>query len=365
MKNLALFHRSQKPLGIYWRATLRRSHLLHIGGSDKASPSRKSIFCAWFFPVALSLFALPVLAESQWETLETKGEPVPRHEAAFVEFGGEFYLLGGRGIRPVCILNPETMEWRQASKPPIEFHHFQPVVFDDKIVIVGAMTGPFPKETPVEKVVIYDPKKDEWSFGHDIPKERQRGGAGVVLVDDKIYIVGGIVNGHIGGFVDWFDQYDPKTGEWKKLTDAKHKRDHFQCAYLDGKIYAAGGRTTSQGTGQLFDLTVPAVDVYDLKTGKWSVLIEDLPTPRAGNSTATIHKDIVVAGGESMAQNTAHTEVEAWDTENECWHNFPPLNCGRHGTGLILHNQYIYTCSGSGNRGGSPELKSTERLKLD
>ena len=57
------------------------------------------------------------------------------------------------------------------------------------------------------------------------------------------------------------------------------------------------GRTTSKETGQVFDLVVPEVDVYDLTTGQWSVLKEDLPTPRAGNSTAAIGKDVVVAGG--------------------------------------------------------------------
>lgn len=314
--------------------------------------------------LALSIVTVISHAAARWETLETQGEPVPRHEAAFVEFNGEFYLLGGRGIRPVSIYNPEKNTWRNASKPPIEFHHFQPVTYDGKILIICAMTGPFPKEKPLARVLIYDPANDAWSWGHEIPETRRRGSAGVVLVDGRIYVVGGIVNGHIGGYVKWVDQYDPSTGEWMKLKDAKNKRDHFQCAFLDGKIYAAGGRTTSQETGQLFDLTVPEVDVYELKNARWSQLKEDLPTPRAGNSTAAVGKDIVVAGGESTAHQHAHTEVEAWDTEKECWHDYPPLNRGRHGTSLILHNNYIYTCSGSGNKGGSPELKSTERLKL-
>lgn len=207
------------------------------------------------------LLTTSVFAADQWETVETTGTPAARHEAAFVEFEGEFYLIGGRRIQPVCIFNPETQTWRNASKPPIEFHH-------------------------------------------------------------------------------------------------------FQAAFLDGKIYAAGGRRTSQETKQVFDLVVPEVDVYDLKTGIWSVLKENLPTPRAGNSTAAIGDDVVVAGGESMSQKEAHSEVEAWDTKKECWHNYPSLNRGRHGTSLILHKNCIYTCSGSGNRGGGPELKTTERLKL-
>jgi len=313
--------------------------------------------------IALLLTA-PTFAEPAWETISTIGEPVARHEAAFVEFDGEFYLMGGRRIQPVCIFNPETARWRKASKPPIEFHHFQPVTYNGKILIICAMTGPYPNETPLDRILIYDPKSDAWSWGNSIPEERRRGSAGVVLVDQKIYVVCGITHGHVGGYVNWLDQYDPVTGKWTRLKDAPHKRDHFQCAFLKGKIYAAGGRTTSKETNQVFDLTVPQVDVYDLSSGTWSVLKEDLPTPRAGNSTAAIGKDIVVAGGESMAQKEAHAAVEAWDTERHCWHNYPSLNRGRHGTSLCLHKNYVYTCSGSGNRGGGPELKTTERLRL-
>ena len=314
--------------------------------------------------LAALLLTGSVLAE-EWETLETKGRPRARHEAAFVEFDGEFYLVGGRRIQEVSIFNPEKNEWRSGAKPPVEVHHFQPVVYEDKIMIICAMTGKFPNETGLEKILIYEPKKNQWSWGDEIPEARRRGSAGVVNVAGEIYVIAGIVNGHMGGYVNWADRYDPKTGKWTRLKDAKHQRDHFQAAYLDGKIYAAGGRTTSKETGQVFALTVPEVDVYDIKTAKWSVLKKDLPTPRAGNSTAAIGKDIVVAGGESGTQKTAHDEVEAWNTEKEKWHDYPNLKQGRHGTALILHENCIYTCSGSGGRGGGPELKTTERLKLN
>ncbi|NBB78228.1 MAG: galactose oxidase [Verrucomicrobia bacterium] len=299
-----------------------------------------------------------------WETMETKGAPIARHEAAFVEFEGEFYLLGGRRIQPVSIYNPETKEWREGAKPPMTVHHFQPVVYEDKILMICAMTRGFPKEVGLDRVLIYEPRIDAWSWGDPIPEERRRGSAGVALVDGKIYVVGGIVRGHLGGYVPWTDRYDPETGEWAVLPDAPHARDHFQCAVVEGKIYAAGGRRTSHETGELFDLVVPAVDVFDLETETWSVLPEDLPTPRAGNSTFSHACHVVVAGGESMAQGRAHDEVEAWHVHNKEWESWPAMNRGRHGTGHLVFENYIFTCSGSGGRGGGPELDSIERLRL-
>ncbi|MEM1223070.1 MAG: kelch repeat-containing protein [Verrucomicrobiota bacterium] len=305
----------------------------------------------------------PLLLAAKWKLIETDGTPVPRNESSLTEVDGLFYLIGGRGMPPVSIFNPVDNRWRNASTPPIEIHHLQPVVIEGKIYIICAMTGKFPNETGLEKVLVYDPKADEWTWGHEIPAERQRGAAGVVEVDGQVYIAGGIVRGHVGGYVNWMDRYDPATGEWTVLADAPHERDHFQAAYLDGKIYAAGGRRTSQETKQLFELTVPEVDVYDIESNSWSVLEEPLPTPRAGGMTLTVKKEIVVLGGES-AQRKAHSEVEAWCTEHSCWEEYPPMRQGRHGTGAVLYEDYIYTCAGTGRRGGKPNLDTTERLSI-
>ncbi|HEX9743434.1 MAG TPA: hypothetical protein VGA17_11670 [Nitrospiraceae bacterium] len=42
----------------------------------------------------------------------------------------------------------------------------------------------------------------------------------------------------------------------------------------------------------------------------------------------------------------------------------PDFVRGRHGSGLVFWRDALYTAAGSGNRGGSPELDSIERLDL-
>lgn len=302
-----------------------------------------------------------------WQFVETKGELNKRHEAAFVEFEGKFYLCGGRKIQPVDIFDPKTNSWTHGSPPPVEIHHFQPVFYKGLIYFICAMTGPFPGEVGLPDIYTYNPKTDSWAKGHAIPKDRVRGSAGVVLFEDKFYVVSGIVNGHIDGWVTWVDEYDPNTGKWRKLADAPRARDHFQAAVVDDKIYAVAGRRSSQATQQVFHLTVKEVDVYDPKKNTWSTLpspVMDLPTPRAGNSVFTYENLLLVVGGETERRSPAHNEVEVLDPENGRWMIWPPLARGRHGTGVGLHEDYIYTCSGSGNRGGGPELLSTERFNI-
>ena len=243
----------------------------------------------------------------------------------------------------------------------MEFHHFQPVVVGDRIALVGAMTGGYPKEPSVPNVWWFDPAKDEWSKGVEIPEARRRGGAGAVLHDGKIYLVCGNTNGHWNGFVPWVDVLDLKSGEWKQLPDAPHARDHFQAGIVDGKIVAAGGRRTYAEVNQTFDLTVPEVDVFDIAGGKWTTLAEKIPTPRAGCMAVVHDGQFIVVGGESVAQGAAHNQVESLSLVTGKWTALPSLNQGRHGTGCPFIGDTMYVAAGCKQRGGGAEINSMEK----
>ncbi|WP_029489717.1 hypothetical protein [Aquimarina agarivorans] len=89
-----------------------------------------------------------------------------------------------------------------------------------------------------------------------------------------------------------------------------------------------------------------------------------IPIQTAGNSAFSWNGKIIIGGGESDRQLKVHHEVIAFNTDSNTWNNWPNLNTGRHGTGFARVANYIYTASGCGNRGGTPELVSIERLKL-
>ncbi|SHI45836.1 Kelch repeat-containing protein [Pseudozobellia thermophila] len=298
-----------------------------------------------------------------WQEVVAQGgsKPVARHEAAFVRVGPKFYLLGGRGIRPVSIYDTQTKEWTEGQKPPIELHHFQPVVFEDKIYVIAALTGKWPGETPTEYVYIYDPASDKWSKGDVIPPDRRRGSTGNVLYNGKIYIACGIKNGHIGDHKNWMDSYDPKTGQWQVLTDAPRARDHFQAVLAEGKIYAPAGRNTGIEPDDPFGGTLAEVDVYDIESDSWQTLSEPIPTQRAGNAAMRHNDEIWVVGGESPTQEKAHADVEALDLSTMQWRKLPGLIEGRHGTGLVFFEDDVYIASGCGKRGGEPELTTMEK----
>ncbi|MDP3072485.1 MAG: hypothetical protein Q8N18_19485 [Opitutaceae bacterium] len=302
-----------------------------------------------------------------WRTVETRGKPHARHEAAFVGLGSKLYLLGGRRIQPVDIYDPATHAWAVGKAPPVETHHFQPVVWENKIWLPGAMTGAFPREQALAQIPIYDPAADAWSQGPALPADRRRGGSGAVIHDSKLYVVCGIINGHWDGHVAWLDVLDLKTHQWSRLPDAPRARDHFQAAIIDGRIYVAGGRRSSAATKQVFELTIPEVDVFDLASRKWSTLpapAGNLPHLRAGTMSLGVGPLLLVAGGESVTQPHAYTEVEALDTRTGTWSTFARFARGRHGSGLVRLDDTLYVAAGSGSRGGKPELDSLESFTL-
>jgi N-acetylneuraminic acid mutarotase len=317
----------------------------------------------------LLLFLLSVLStrgvSQEWTTLSTENSCTNRHENALAAVNGKLILIGGRGMKPVESFDTKTNTWKKVAETTLEMHHFQAVTYNNEVWVLGAFTGKYPHETPIANIYIFNPKKNEWRKGPEIPADRRRGAAGVFVYKSKVYMVCGIQDGHWDGHVSWLDEYDPKTNQWRKLPDAPHVRDHVQAVVIDDKIYVAGGRRSTAKSGQVLNLTETAVDVYDFKKNKWTSLPEasNLPTPRAGNASVVLGKTMLVIGGESGEQVPAHNEVEAFNTSTLRWETLPPLKHGRHGTGAAKIDGKIYIVAGSGNRGGGPELNTIEVFK--
>jgi len=244
-----------------------------------------------------------------------------------------------------------------------------PVIVEDEIWLLGTMTGEFPRETPLEHVLIYKPLLDEWSFGPEIPQARRRGAAGCVFhTDGWIYVVGGIVDGHHSGTQAWFDRINPKTGAWDILPDAPNKRDHAPCAILGDKLYFFGGRETGRHNGSdydaFFDYTVGDVDVYDFRSESWSIHPEPLPIETAAGGAATHGEKIFYVGGEAYRPE-AFSDMQVFDGPTQGWGFGPSLNRARHGTNCCIMDGKLWIAAGSGARGGEPELTSIECLDVD
>ena len=320
-----------------------------------------------------TMFALVLSATAagvgEWQTINTEfGES--RHEGASAQAGVAFYVMGGRESDAVRIFDPfdgEAGSWTSGAISPIQLHHFQAVELDGLIYAIGAMTGPYPEEDPVNNVYIYDPLADRWIVGPLLPPDRLRGSSGIVVHEGLIYWISGNTNGHVGPVTDMVDVYDPATGSFTALAEIPNPRDHFFATLHQGSIYVIGGRRSVPDQGA-FEPTIPEIDVYDIAADTWQTLPPDthLDPPRAAAATDRIGDEIIIAGGESgSVEPWAHVEAQAFNPATGQWRNLADMLTPRHAAQAIVSNNGFYLIAGSPYRGGpGGAVLDTEALFL-
>ncbi|WP_194535002.1 PKD domain-containing protein [Zobellia nedashkovskayae] len=310
-----------------------------------------------------------------WKDKEEDENYTARHECSLVQAGDKFYLMGGReNAKTIDVYDYTTNTWTQIpNSPPEEFNHFQATEYKGLIWVIGAFkSNSYPNEEPTEYVWAFNPANEEWIQGPEIPENRRRGSTGLVVYNDKFYISGGNTIGHNGGYVSWFDEYDPSTGIWTPLSDAPRARDHFHAGVVDNKMYLMGGRL-SGGAGGVFSPTISEVDVYDFNSGTWSTLPtnQNIPTPRAAPIVATFNGKLIVAGGEVENQevygqvtSNALKITEQYDPITQTWTRLPDMNNARHGTQAIVSGNGLFVLAGSPKLAGGNQ-KNMEFLGED
>lgn len=303
-----------------------------------------------------------------WVSKDENENYTARHENSFVQAGDKFYLMGGReNSQTIDIYDYTTDSWNAlVGSAPQPFNHFQATEYQGLIWVIGAFqTNVFPNEVPAEFIWIFDPANQVWIQGPQIPANRRRGSAGLSLFNNKFYITGGNTDGHDGGYVPWFDEYDPATGIWTSLTDAPNARDHFTTVVIGDNLYAAGGRL-SGGPGDTYAPTIPEVDVYNFTSGTWSTLPsgQNIPTERAGASAVNYNDRLVVIGGETPTAGPSLTTTEEYDPVAQSWRALADLNFPRHGTQAIVSGNGIFILGGSPVQGGGNQ-KNMEYFGVD
>ncbi len=339
-----------------------------------------ALICVSFFLYFATGSFQPAFAQQStgaWYVENTAGaSPEKRHESAFAQVGDKFYLIGGRGTKKIQVYNPQTNQWSNTNSTTNNIHHFQAVTYNNKIYILGALTGNYPAEDPLTNIMVYDPVADKLTTGATIPANRRRGSSGVVVYNGKFYLVGGNRNGHSAFLsdgvtpanVNWFDEYDPVSNTWKVLPNAPHARDHFAAAVIGSKLYIAAGRRSKYGTSLgTFKDTEAAVDVYDFTTKQWltgSSLPNNIPTQRAGVAVGVLNGELIVAGGEvdsNPPSNLALSTTEALNPNSGTWRTLAAMKLGRHASQAVIYQGDMYIPAGSKTKGGT-EITATENF---
>ncbi len=219
--------------------------------------------------------------------------------------------------------------------------------------------------------------EENWTQKADMPT--QRSSFDTCIVNEKIYAIGGGIEGFGNLSVSTVEMYDPTTDTWERKADMPTARSNASVSVVDGKIYAIGGTELKrfemdvliQGefrkVKQWEPKELPTVEMYDPTTDTW-MQKADMPTPR-NTGTCVVDGKIYAIGG--IAFNNVKKKkpwrldtVEVYDPATDTWAKGKKMNHARDGAAISVVDGKIYVMGGTGwpqlpNRPG-PYLSSIE-----
>ncbi|XP_049429457.1 kelch repeat and BTB domain-containing protein 13 [Epinephelus fuscoguttatus] len=121
-------------------------------------------------------------------------------------------------------------------------------------------------------VCYLDESSNNWKVLTDLPLEASTSMAGVTVLDNKLYIIGG-VHGLHKQVVDSCFCYSVENNSWGRISSPAQLRYNLSLVGIDSCLYAIGGEYERR--------VMSSVEIYDVKTGRWEFAAH-LPRPAAG-----------------------------------------------------------------------------------
>ncbi|KAM4524888.1 kelch repeat and BTB domain-containing protein 13 [Odontesthes bonariensis] len=133
-------------------------------------------------------------------------------------------------------------------------------------------------------VCFLDEKEGEWKHLTNLPTLCSTSMAGVAVLDNQLYIVGGVY-GYGKDTVDRSFCYNPESGIWTTLPGPQQPRYDFTLLGHDGKLYAIGGEVQKR--------TISTAEKYDIAKGEWTFM-QHAPRPVASAACAIARRRMFV-----------------------------------------------------------------------
>lgn len=200
-------------------------------------------------PISLA-FSSTSPVENSWTTKTRM--PTARQSSGVGVVNKRIYAIGGFPITDVNEeYDPLTDTWVTRKPMPTARMGFAITVYQNKIYVIGGETDWSSSkgcyiQTNVNEV--YDPATDSWETKAPMPAPRSQMTASTV--DDKMYVIGGIVDPLNGKITHVNEVYDPQTDTWSIGNSMPTSRVSLAIAVVDDLLYALGGTYPAGNYGQ-------------------------------------------------------------------------------------------------------------------
>jgi len=231
--------------------------------------------------------------------------------APFLRFGeplpNQLYAVGGRNAHqgPLntvemfdswhgCWVACPSMSARRAGCAAV-------VLQDRRMLVIGGYDENGIVKGLLSSCEAFDPKTQQWDVS--IQKlSRARWGHGCACLNDLVYVVGGC-SLRPGAppresFMETLKSceiYDASTNKWRESAELQMARAGSRVVALGSRHLAAvGGCDDVFGRAEM----LPTVELFDIETGRWSLLDTTLSTPRTTAAVAALDdRKVLVVGG--------------------------------------------------------------------
>ncbi|MBK9097680.1 MAG: T9SS type A sorting domain-containing protein [bacterium] len=281
---------------------------------------------------------------SQYNLWEYKtAMPTARTWLGSTVLDNKLFVVGGcptnSATNKVEAYDPIMDTWLSINNLPSARCYEMTCSFNNKIYVFGGSMAQF--GTSSSTVYEFDLQTGNWTQKADMPDNI--GGAGIAVVGELIYIIGGTHKASSSGDptakpVSTIWAYDPVAETWTQKADLPTARLLLSACVIDGKIYAIGG--TTENWENVF---YKVVEVYDPAANIWTQKA-DMPTGRWGSVACVLDGQIYVIGGRAGANSSTKNEV--YDPVADSWVTKAPMQQDRVGLAGGTIDNKIYVAGG-------------------
>uniref|UniRef100_A0A3Q3KJ35 Kelch repeat and BTB (POZ) domain containing 13 n=1 Tax=Mastacembelus armatus TaxID=205130 RepID=A0A3Q3KJ35_9TELE len=155
-----------------------------------------------------------------------------------------------------------------------------------------------------QRTVCYlDEEHREWRVLTHLPVSTSTTMAGVAVLDNKLYIIGG-VHDVSKKVVETGFCYDPAANTWSTILGTQQLRYNFTLTGTEGCLYAIGGEYNMK--------TLSSVEQYSVSDGRWN-FVSPLPSPAASVALAIAMNRIFICLWKGKGATDIYEYVPKWD----------------------------------------------------
>jgi len=200
---------------------------------------------------------------------------------------------------------PVGEQWTNGASLPVPVDSHAAVVLDDRIYILGGLNN----GTATAAVYAYDLATGTWTARAPLNEARYELAA--VALNGAIYAIGGEDGKWSRSLMTTVERYDPVADRWDFVAPLQHGRNGLAAGVIDGRIYAVGGND-----GAAHD----ALEIYDPATDQWTTGA-NLPIGREFLAAAVLNGKLYAVGGQGVPPNHAGASgmVDVYDPAQNAW----------------------------------------------